>query len=92
MAVSSHDIVQSYRQIYRHALHAVRYAVPARYTVREELRQAYRTALVSSFNAQKIDNTVEFLASAAEETGTAHKVLKTLIHVWWWQRENPTHQ
>lgn len=84
MTASTLHILRSYRRLYRQALHAVRYAVPARYVVRDELRHAYRSGSAANFSHEKINRTVAFLKSATEKAGTAHKILKNLIHVWWW--------
>ena len=84
MSPSSQDIVRSYRLLYRHVLYAVQYAVPARYTARTLLRNAYRTGIAADYDAQKIDNTVTFLEGAAREKGLEHKILKSLLHTWYW--------
>lgn len=85
MTAGTLHLLRSYRRLYRHALYAVKYAVPARYTVRDELRRAYRSGSAADFDSEKIDRTVAFLQSATEQTGTAHKVLKNLIKVWYWE-------
>ena len=89
MTASTLHILQSYRHLYRHALQAVQYAVPPRYVVRDELRHAYRSGLAADFNREKVDKTVAFLQSATENTGMAHKILKNLIHVWWFKHSAP---
>lgn len=89
MTASTLHILQSYRHLYRHALHAVQYAVPPRYVVRDELRRAFRSGLAADFNREKVDKTVAFLQSATEKTGMAHKILKNLIHVSWWKYHGP---
>lgn len=85
MTATTPHIFQSYRRLYRHALHAVKYAVPARYVVRDELRRAYRSGSAADFNREKMDETIAFLQSATEENNCAHKILKSLIESWWWQ-------
>ncbi|MCJ1458874.1 hypothetical protein MMC28_009248 [Mycoblastus sanguinarius] len=79
------NIVQSYRNLYRHALHAVQYSSPARYTLRSLLRNAYRTKTAADFDAEKIKNTLTFLHYAGKEKGLEHRLLKNLLHVWWWE-------
>lgn len=83
MVPSARDIVRSYRRIYRHGLQAVQYSTPARYVLRDEIRHAYRNNSIADFNAERIDNTVEFLRSAATEKGWAHRIVKNLFHVSW---------
>lgn len=85
MTASTLQILHSYRHLYRHALYAVRYAVPERYVIRDELRRAYRSGSVADFNREKIVETVAFLQSATEEAGTAHKIVRNITHMWWWQ-------
>lgn len=85
MIPSSQEIVRSYRRLYRHALYAVQYAVPARHTLRILLRNAYRTGSAADFDAQKINNTVTFLEAAAKEKGIEHRILKNLLHTWFWE-------
>ena len=88
MIPSKQEIVRSYRQLYRQSLHAVQYAVPARYTVRILLRNAYRAGNAADFDAQKINNTLTFLNGAAKERGLEHKILKNLLHTWYWRVDN----
>ena len=85
MSVSSHEIVRSYRNLYRHGLHAVQYAAPARYTLRILLENEYRTGNAADYDAQKIKNTLTFLKGAAKEKGLEHKILKNLLHTWYWE-------
>ncbi|MCJ1229593.1 hypothetical protein MMC12_006262 [Toensbergia leucococca] len=85
MTPSNQEILHSYRNLLRTGLHAVQYAKPARYTVQSRLRNAYRTNGSADFNAEKIQNTLLFLKNAAKETGLEHRILKNLLHVWWYQ-------
>ncbi len=87
MTVDRHEIVRSYRSLYRHALRAVQYSSPARYTLKNHLRLAYRGSSVEAFSPARIDNTLLFLKHAAEERGFEHRMLKNLLHVWWWQAQ-----
>ena len=84
MSVSGQEIVRSYRQLYRHGLHAVQYATPAKYTLKILLRNAYRTGNAADYDAQKINNTLTFLEGAAKERGLEHKIVKNLLHTWYW--------
>ncbi|TDZ23125.1 hypothetical protein C8034_v001801 [Colletotrichum sidae] len=74
------DIRLWYRCLYRSALRAVQFSVPARYTVRDQLRAAFRT------DGNKLDKEVAqrtnwFLHAAAKERGFEHKILKNLVRV-----------
>jgi len=84
---SSHQIVSAYRDLYRTALHAVRYARPARYVIRDRLRRAFREAPAEDFEPARIANTLRFLEAAGADRGLEHRVLKTLCHVWWAEQE-----
>lgn len=84
MTGNPQEIVRTYRSLYRQGLHAVQFSSPARHTLKTVLRNSYRNGTAADFNAQKIQNTVTFLNYAAKETGLEHKLLKNLLHVWWW--------
>ena len=88
MTPSSQEIVRSYRRLYRHAIYAVQYAAPAKYTLRILLENAYRTGNAADFDVQKINNTVTFLEGAAKERGLEHRILKNLLHTWFWDVNN----
>lgn len=85
MSASSQEILRSYRHLYRHGLRAVQYAAPARYTLKILLENAYRTGNAADYDAQKINNTLTFLEGAAREKGLEHKILKNLLHTWYWE-------
>lgn len=87
-APSRYDIVKSYRDLYRSALRAVQFSSPSRYTLKSQIRLAYRSNDTESFNPTKIENTLLFLRYAAKERGLEHRLLKTLLHVWWWQEKS----
>lgn len=74
------DIRLWYRCLYRSALRAVQYSIPARFVVRDQLRAAFRTdgAVLSKEVAQR---TNWFLHAAAKERGLEHKVLKNLVRI-----------
>lgn len=88
MPVDHQQIVRSYRHLYRHALHAVQYASPARYTVKALLENAFRTGNSADFDQQKVNNTLTFLHGAAKEKGLEHRIVKNLLHTWWWESKN----
>ncbi|EME49317.1 hypothetical protein DOTSEDRAFT_19778 [Dothistroma septosporum NZE10] len=77
------QIVLAYRHLYQHLLRAVQYSKPARFVVRDQLRNAFRRSTSGSFNALTVSNTLMFLHNAAKTTGLEHRVLKNLVHVHW---------
>ncbi|XTI83344.1 hypothetical protein V2W45_1226821 [Cenococcum geophilum] len=81
------EIVLAYRHLYRHGLRAVQFSKPARYTLRDRLRTAFRKGNPRNFDQRKIDNTIEFLRGATRETGLEHRIVKNLIFVWFHQAE-----
>ena len=87
LAANRQSIIQSYRNLYRHALRATQFSTPARFTVRSHLRLAFRSRNTTAFNPLKIKNTLLFLQHAAAERGLEHRLLKSLLHVWWWQEQ-----
>ena len=88
MTASREQILASYRNIYRCALQAVQYSSPARYTVQALLENAYRTGKAADFDNQRIDNTLIFLHGAAKEKGLEHRIVKNLLHTWWWENKS----
>ncbi|KAF8248299.1 DUF1763-domain-containing protein [Wilcoxina mikolae CBS 423.85] len=75
----------TYRQLYKVALAAVQYTVPARYTVRDKLRTAFRSTPASHYNERRISNTLDFLHTAAKKRGLEHKLVKNLCMVHYYQ-------
>jgi hypothetical protein len=73
------EVVHAYRHLYRGLLHAVQFSMPARFTARDQLRDAFRKEDPSTFNKDKIARTVEFLKLAAQETGLEHRLVKNLL-------------
>ena len=47
------------------------------------MRDAFRKSPLESFDAQRIERTMEFLNGAASHKGLEHKVVKNLMFVWW---------
>ncbi|KAI9842850.1 MAG: hypothetical protein M1837_006871 [Sclerophora amabilis] len=82
------QIIHAYRHLYREALHAVQYASPARFTLRDRLRRGFRQS--NDFNQQRIDNTLEFLRGATRENGIEHRILKNILFVWYTQNRRVT--
>jgi hypothetical protein len=83
--MSREAIVHAYRHLYRHSLRAVQFSKPARYTLRDRLRLAFRRGYAADFEPHKVANTLEFLRYAAKENGLEHKIVKNLMFVWWIQ-------
>lgn len=83
MTASKQDIIRAYRNLYRAGLRAVQYSAPARYTLRDRLRRAFRASPASDFDQQRILNTLEFLNGATKTTGIEHHIVKSLLMVWW---------
>ena len=79
------EVLHAYRHLYRHGLRAIQFSKPARYTLRDRLRMAFRKGSPAELNKQKIKNTLEFLQYATAENGLEHKILKNLLVVWRFQ-------
>ena len=77
--MSSTEILHAYRHLYRELLRAVRYATPARYIARDQIRRAFREP--GEFDKAGVKRTMWFLKAAAKETGIEHKILKNLLRV-----------
>jgi hypothetical protein len=80
-------VVHAYRHLYRQSLRAVQFSKPARYTLRDRLRMAFRKGSAQDFEPQKVQNTLEFLRYATRENGLEHKIMKNLLFVWWTQEK-----
>ncbi|CAA9964896.1 hypothetical protein PTMSG1_08255 [Pyrenophora teres f. maculata] len=83
--MSQEAIVHAYRHLYRHSLRAVQFSKPARYTLRNRIRLAFRRGSATEFEPQKVQNTIEFFQYATKENGLEHKIVKNLLFVWWVQ-------
>lgn len=82
------EIRLAYRHLYKASLLAVQYALPARYCVRSTMRHAFRDYPASDFNRERIANTLQFVNDAAKYKSIAHRIIKNLMHVRWWQWQN----
>lgn len=82
--MSSQDILHAYRQVYRKSLQAVQYSSPARHTLRTVIRHTFRTRAANEYNVRKLNNTLNFLHLAAQDRGLEHRLVKSLLHVWWY--------
>ncbi|KAF1839481.1 DUF1763-domain-containing protein [Decorospora gaudefroyi] len=83
--MSQQAILHAYRHLYRHSLRAIQFSKPARYTLRDRLRLAFRRGSATDYEPHKIQNTLEFLHYATRESGLEHKIVKNLLFVWWVQ-------
>ncbi|KAH0431732.1 hypothetical protein CcaCcLH18_06907 [Colletotrichum camelliae] len=69
-----------YRILYRNALRAVQFSVPARYVVRDQLRAAFREEN-AKLDHRVCQRTNWFLQNAAQDRGLEHKILKNLTFI-----------
>lgn len=79
------EILHAYRHLLRTSLHAIHYSTPARHVLLSRLRLSFRSSPLSSFEPTRIANTLQFLRNAGETTGIEHKILRNLLHVWYWE-------
>lgn len=80
------EVVHAYRHLLRAGLRAVQFSKPARFVVRDQLREGFRekktpAAAAGGFDAGRVGRTVLFLRAAARETGLEHRILKNLVRV-----------
>jgi hypothetical protein len=85
--VNDVEIIGAFRQLYRQALRAVQYSKPARYVVRNRIRAAFRRSSRRQYNGERIQNTMMFLQGATETRGIEHRILKTILHVRFWEAD-----
>jgi len=85
MSFTITDVARAYRHLYQHGLRAVRYSGPARYILRDRLRTAFRKGRLPDFDPFRVQNTIQFLHGAARESSLEHKVLRSLLHTWYWE-------
>ena len=81
--MSSREFLHAYRQLYRTSLQAIQYASPARHTLRKLLNTEFRLGDRQYFDPKKIENTLHFLQAAANSRGLEHRIVKSLLHIWW---------
>lgn len=79
---TNREILLAYRHLQKSLLRAIQYSKPARFTARDRLRQNFRSNDRSTFDADRISKTLEFLDGAARSKGLEHKIVKNLLHVW----------
>ena len=80
-------IVAAYRNLLRTGLRAVHFSSPARYVLRDTIRQSFRKGSSADFNAARIQNTLLFLDNAAKTRGLEHKILRNVLHYRWWKQD-----
>jgi len=85
--MANEAVIHAYRHLYRHGLRAVQFSKPARYTLRDRLRLAFRKSHAADLEPKRVENTLEFLQYATKENGLEHRIVKTLLHVWWVQEK-----
>ncbi|KAF2855698.1 DUF1763-domain-containing protein [Plenodomus tracheiphilus IPT5] len=83
--MSNTAVIHAYRHLYRQSLRAIQFSKPARYTLRDRIRLAFRRGSATDLEPRKVQNTIEFLQYATRENGLEHKILKNLLLVWWTQ-------
>ena len=81
--MSSKPVLHAYRHVLRQSLRAIKFAKPARYTLRDRLRLAFRKSPAADFDPVRIEATLEFLRGAEEFNGLEHSIVKGLLRVWW---------
>lgn len=79
--MSVQDRLHAYRHLYRTALQAVCYSRPARYEIRDILRESFRSPAATDFNPRRVENTLRFLKNAGTYNGYEHRILKNLLHL-----------
>lgn len=82
---NTRDIVHAYRGLYRSSLRAIQYASPARHTLKQMISNEFRLGKTEDYDSIRIQNTIEFLEGAAKARGLEHRIIKGLLHVWWFQ-------
>ncbi|ETN45672.1 uncharacterized protein HMPREF1541_09505, partial [Cyphellophora europaea CBS 101466] len=79
--MSTKEIVSAYRSLYKRGLRAIRYSRPARYNLRDILRRSFREEPSSSFDPERLTNTLRFLQRADVDNGMEHKIIKNLLFI-----------
>lgn len=78
--MSSSEIRQAYRHLYRSLLQVVRYTQPGRSRLRDHLRSSFGRNPASAYSAGRIAVTLEFLGYAERQNGLEHMIVKNLVH------------
>lgn len=87
-------LLHAYRHLLRAALRAVQFSKPARYIVRDQIREGFelpRTTTIKvptpPYDPERVRRTVWFLKAAAHEAGLESRILKSLVRVAWERKE-----
>jgi hypothetical protein len=84
-------LLHAYRHLLRAALRAVQFSKPARYVVRDQIREGFEvsrtTKVPASYDPERVRRTVWFLKAAAQEAGLESRILKNLVRVAWERKE-----
>ena len=77
------SITHAYRHLYRSALAATLHSSPARYTIRNHIRAAFRNPRPKQpFDPERVARTLLFLRAAADSPGLERKVFGNLVRVY----------
>lgn len=82
--MTSAEVIHAYRRLFRAGLRAVCYSYPARTSLRNLLRRAFR-AKDAQLDERAIKRTIWFLNNAAREVGIEHRVVKNILMVSYWK-------
>ena len=83
------EVIHAYRHLLRAGLRAVQFSKPARFAVRDQLRDGFREAAsAAELDGQRVRRTVHFFNAAAREKGLEHRILKNLVRVAWERRQS----
>lgn len=78
-------VIHAYRHLLRTGLQAVCYSYPARNSLRDLLRGAFRDK-DAQLDERAIKRTIWFLKNAARELGIEHRIVKNLLMVQYWKQ------
>lgn len=82
-------VIHAYRHLFRAGLKAVCYSYPARTSLRDLLRRAFRDKN-ARLDERAVKRTIWFLTAAARELGIEHKIVKNILMVQYWKRKVAT--
>ena len=80
-----------YRRLWRAGHYAVQNRAPAKYTIRDKLRYAFRTETKLP-TALEIDQTEQFLRTAGRRRGVENNVVRTLCFLHWDRSKKPRYK
>ena len=89
---SQHEIITAYRHSLRAGLRAVLYSKPARFTIRDHVRAAFRNGQSADLDPVRLSRTLEFLGNAARYRGLEHRIVRNMCHVSWDRNFRVPHQ